>query len=287
LKKYLFLVPTFNDWMSLNLLIQNLNKELKKNKNNAEVIVVNDCSTQKMKLSLKNLNNISSIKIINLKKNVGSQKAIFIGLNYIKEKNYKTILSILDSDGEDDPTKVNKIIKIAEKKGNSIVVANRAKRNENTYLLMLNKIRLFWTYILTGKYMNFGNFSAFHTKNLKKMLSNNNLWFAYSSGILKNFKKLTYVNINKKKRYYGKSKVNFKFLLEHSFKIICVFKEEIFLRSFFLILILGIINKNYFLESKLTIFFVILNIFFVIYYLINNPNYNVLNLIKNVKKLKT
>ena len=167
MKKYLFLVPTFNDWMSLNLLIQNLNKELKKNKNNAEVIVVNDCSTQKMKLSKKNLNNISSIKIINLKKNVGSQKAIFIGLNYIKEKNYKTILTILDSDGEDDPTKVNKIIKIAEKRGNSIVVANRAKRNENTYLLMLNKIRLFWTYILTGKYMNFGNFSAFHTKNLK------------------------------------------------------------------------------------------------------------------------
>ena len=31
------------------------------------------------------------------------------------------------------------------------------------------------------------------------MLSNNNLWFVYSSGILKNFKKLTYVNINKKK----------------------------------------------------------------------------------------
>jgi len=273
--------------MSLNLLIQNLDKEFKKNKNNAEVIVVNDCSTQKMTLNKKKLNCIKNIKILNLRKNVGSQRAIFIGLNYIKERNYRTILSILDSDGEDDPTKVNKIIKIAEKKRNSIVVANRAKRNESTYLLMLNKLRLFLTYTLTGKYMNFGNFSAFHTKHLKKMLSNNNLRFAYSSGILKNFKNLTYVNINKKERYYGKSKVNFKFLLEHSLKIICVFKEEIFLRSFFLILILGIINKNYFLESKLTIFFVILNIFFVTYYLINNSDYNVLKLIKNVKKLKT
>ena len=283
--KYLFLIPVYNDWSSLNLLINKINNELKKNKKFGYVIIVNDCSTQKVKLDLKKLKNIKLIKILNLAQNLGSQKAIFVGLNYLKRERHKGILSILDSDGEDNPKMLNKLIAEAEKDLNSVVVANRSKRNENIFLIFLNKIRLFITFFLTGKYLNFGNFSSFHTKNLKKILSNNNLCLAYSAGLLKNLRKLTYINIEKKKRYYGKSKANFKFLLNHSLKIICVFRREIFIRSIIIILPMLFVFKDHFIFSKILSIFLFINIFMNIFYIINNKNSNVLKLIRNIKVL--
>ena len=102
---YLFLTPLYNDWDSLRILLRKLNNELKKKEIQSEVIVVNDCSTKNEKLKKNKLKFIKKITILNLKKNLGSQRAIFLGLKYIKLKKYRGILTILDSDGEDDVKK--------------------------------------------------------------------------------------------------------------------------------------------------------------------------------------
>ena len=107
---YLFLTPLYNDWDSLRILLRNLNNELKKKEIQSEVIVVNDCSTKNEKLKKNKLKFIKKITILNLKKNLGSQKAIFLGLKYIKKRKYKGILTILDSDGEDDVKKILQMI---------------------------------------------------------------------------------------------------------------------------------------------------------------------------------
>ena len=105
---------------SLNKLLNVLNKDLEKASYETNILVVNDCSLKKIDFKTKNLKNINSLKIINLKKNVGSQKAIFIGLKYLKKKLSKLsssyIISVLDSDGEDNPKKLKELIKIAFKK---------------------------------------------------------------------------------------------------------------------------------------------------------------------------
>ena len=72
---------------------------------------------------------------------------------------------------------------------NKVVFAKRTKRRENIAFLFLNQIRLFVTFIITGKYLNIGNFSAFSSKLLNKILSNNNISIAYCSGVIKNLKK--------------------------------------------------------------------------------------------------
>ena len=54
--KHILIIPVYNDWRSLNKLILNLDKSLfldKKIKN--EIFIVNDNSTEKVKLKLKNL----------------------------------------------------------------------------------------------------------------------------------------------------------------------------------------------------------------------------------------
>ena len=280
------IVPTFNDSRSLNKLLFILNKKINKKKTIFRVVIINDCSSEKIIFERKKFHNIENIKILNLQKNVGSQKAIYIGLKYIEKYKYKSIISILDSDGEDDPYKLKKLIQLAAKEKKVIFVANRSKRLENISLRILNKIRLLITFILTGKNINFGNFSAFSSENLKNIFSNTNLWLAYSGGILKNCKKVKLVNIEKKKRYYGTSKVNLKFLIDHSIKIICVFRTEILLRSIFISPLLFFIIGNPDITLKLIIFLFILNIFINIYRQINNLNFDSLKVIKNIRILK-
>ena len=85
-------------------------------KKNAEILVVNDLSTVKTP-QFKKYDNINKIKILNLKENLGSQKAISIGLNYLNQnKDENSIITILDSDGEDDVSKIPNMIECAKKK---------------------------------------------------------------------------------------------------------------------------------------------------------------------------
>ena len=116
MNNFFIIIPVFNDWESLNKLLINLNQSINRLKGIFRIIVINDYSSEKINLKTKNLNNIKTIKVLNLKRNVGSQKAIFIALKYIQKIKYKSIVSILDADGEDDPRKLRQLIYLSLKK---------------------------------------------------------------------------------------------------------------------------------------------------------------------------
>ena len=278
---YLFLTPLYNDWDSLRTLLRNLNNELKKKEIQSEVIVVNDCSTKNEKLKKNNLKFIKKITVLNLKKNLGSQKAIFLGLKYIKKRKYKGILTILDSDGEDDVKKIKLMIKKTDENPSTIILATRKKRLEGFFLQLINKIRLVINYILTGNFINFGNFSSFNLNILKKLLKNNNLWIAYSSGVLKNYNNFIYVNSEKKKRYFGKSKVNSKFLIKHALNIISIYWKLIVFKSLIFVCITFFFKKEIFFITILIFF--ILNTLIILNFKINYSSYLKINYFKNIK----
>ena len=135
-KNYIIL-PTYNDWKSLNKVLITLNKTHINSFKKISVLVVNDCSDIKFKFNKKKYNKINSFKILNLKKNVGSQKSIFIALKYLQKKlgmkNNKCIISILDSDGEDDVNKIPEMIKAAKINHSKVIVSSRTKRQENIF----------------------------------------------------------------------------------------------------------------------------------------------------------
>ena len=286
MNKNYVLLPVFNDWRSLNKVLKILNNDFKKNKSTNHVIIVNDASTSKVFLN-KNYNFITSIKVLTLKKNVGSQKAIFFGLKYLQKKlkknNLASTISVLDSDGEDNPRMIKKMIKLVIKKKRYFIFASRKKRTENNLLKTFNHIRLFITFILTGKYINFGNFSSFSSTLLNKILSNNNLCLAFSSGVLKNYNKFFFVEIKKNKRFYESSKVSFEFLITHALKIISVFYKEVFFRTLFLLLISLAIFDNIVLKIVTAIFFIIINSILIAINIFYKPKKTSLSFIKNVK----
>lgn len=287
MKKFFIIIPIFNDWRSLNKLLKKINKNINSIQGSFTIIIINDCSTLKTKLTFSNLNNINKIKIINLKQNIGSQKAIHVALEYIRSKNSKSFISIMDSDGEDDPLRLKNLIELSVENRKYIILANRSKRKENFFLLILNKIRLIITWIITGKYINFGNYSSFSSYNLKDILKTNYTWLAYSGAISKNCKNTIKIDVEKKKRYFGLSKVNFHFLLSHAIKIICIFKTEILIRSsiLFFLIILFFMSEILIIYSSLVLL-LCLNFFIIIFYSKNKLTFNSKKLIGNIKILK-
>ena len=271
MQKYIIITPTYNDWKSLDRLITRIGKIKKKVPGIFEIIIINDHSNIKKRLKKKYIN-IKSIKIINLKKNLGSQKAIYIGLQYMKKKKIKSIITVMDSDGEDDPNKIPDLLKLAKKNKDFMIIANRSRRTENPLLKFLNLLRLFLTFIITGKYLNFGNYSSFHSNCLKKILKNSNLGLAYSAGITKNFNKFIKFPIDKKERLYGNSKVSFTFLLSHSINIITVFKNEVFFRS----LVIGFV-VFYFFNYVFFVISILIMLLINIIVSLNKYSYNTKN----------
>lgn len=265
MKRIIILIPTYNDCKSLRRLLSNINKYFNNEKITLEILIINDCSSEKYYLQDLKLKNIRSIKIIDLKKNVGSQKAIFIGLNKISKLKKRSTIVVMDSDGEDDPAKISKLASRANQNDDAIVFALRKKRLETFFFQLLNKFRLLITFLLTGKYLNFGNFSAFSNKNLKNLIKNKNLSIAYCSGVVKNHLKINLVSIPKRKRYHGISKVSFFFLIKHSINIISIFYIQVFLRTTAILLFL--MYFNFFnLKNLIIIFFLITNLIFFFFY---------------------
>ena len=286
MSNFIILTPTFNDWRSLSKLLLEIDKNIQGLKGNFKVLIINDASTIEPKLNLRNIKRLRKIHIITLKKNSGSQKSICVGLKYLKNKKAKAIITIIDSDGEDDPKHIKKLINLAQKNPNSIVSANRVKRKENMFFKLFYKLHLLITFLFTGKYINFGNYCSFNSLNLKKLLSNANLWLACSAGIIKNCDSIKSYYASRKKRYFDSSKAKLSFLFKHSLNIISVFKSDVQKNSFIFCLILLPI----FLSVKMPIIFVaiiIIIIFNIVIYYQSKQIYNFhncLNLIKRIKK---
>ena len=91
MNNFYIVTPTFNDWRSLNKVLQEIDKKVYKIKGKFTVIVINDASTIKPNLKIKRLKKLKKIIVITNKKNLGSQKSIYLGLKYLKKikKKYK------------------------------------------------------------------------------------------------------------------------------------------------------------------------------------------------------
>ena len=288
MNKINILLPLYNDWRSCNFLLKKINGELKKENRHGNILILNDASTQKIKIIHKKLENIKSIKIFTTKSNMGSQKIINLGLTNIKNKKNEIIV-IMDSDGEDDVFNLNKLIDLALQNKRYVITATRTRRRENYIFKLFYKLHLLITFIFTLEWISFGNYSSFHSQNLKKILKNNLSWLAYSSSILRNCD-IYKIGSERQKRIFGKSKLSFFQLFKHSLRILSVFQKRILIISFFYILILIIFVNLNILPSYS---FVIVVIILLINYLINKTreitfkDYMRKNIyIKKIKRIK-
>lgn len=257
INKHIILIPVYNDWKSLNKLLKDIDSTLANSQSlPTEILIVNDCSSMRIDVSKNNLKFIKKINILNLKENLGSQKSIAIGLNYLNKLSDEFLITVMDSDGEDNPYEIEKMLKKAENNQDYVITSNRKKREESFLIVFFYKIHLIISFLFSFYWVSFGNFTSFNSKNLKKILSNNSSWYAHSSSVLKNCKiKRTFAR--REKRYFDKSKLGLTSLMEHSLRINTVFSNRIFYTSLFYSTFIFL-----FLPSKISIFLIILIILY-------------------------
>ena len=245
--KLKILIAVYNDWSSLDILLAEIYKKLNQTVwKNYEVYIVNDASTIEIPEKIKR-----KTKIINLFNNIGSQGAISIGVKYIQKKiDDMTHLLIMDSDGEDKPEDIMRLLDECKINENKIVFARRQKRRESILFRALH-----FTYkkifkMLIGKDLDFGNFSCMTKANLNKIVNINNLQTHYSASILRSKIPFSKIDCEKGFRIEGSSKLNFWKHFAHALMSLSVFVDLIAIKFFFISLV-GIVLS---IISAITIF---------------------------------
>ena len=106
--KIKILVPIYNDWQSVSKLIDEINNLSIDPEFQISVIIVNDASNHDRQKEEASLENIYSVKILNMKTNQGHARCIATGLKYIYEKEDFDFVIPMDGDGEDRPKEIKK-----------------------------------------------------------------------------------------------------------------------------------------------------------------------------------
>ncbi len=248
MKKIIIIIPIFNDWDSLKQLLLEIDQVIKEIEGVfVDCLVINDASTMKTP-EINRPKNIKSLKILNMKQNKGHAKCNAFGIRYSVQKEKFDFLILMDGDGEDRPTELRSLIDKVKNDPKLSVVAKRVKRSEGIFFKTLYLMHKIITYIFTGKIINFGNYSCLTINDAKIIQDKASLWNSYSGTIKKYLLDYNEIDSTRGKRYFGPSKMSFFNLIIHSFSIIAVFKLQVLIRSFFIIIILGYINKFFTLD---------------------------------------
>lgn len=254
----LILIPVFNDWKSLELLLINLDQVLQERNIPADVLVVDDASSMSADKHFipSKFKAINRIDILELKRNLGHQRAIAVGLSYVEaNRNCKAII-VMDGDGEDAPIDVLKLIdKCAIEDYEKVVFARRSQRSESQFFKLFY-ITYKWLYkLLTGHEIRVGNFSIIPRKALQRLVVVSEIWNHYAAGVLKAKIPYTEVPCKRSTRLHGKSKMNFVLLVNHGLSAISVYGDIVGIRllvSSCLLILLALISIIAVLAIKLT-----------------------------------
>ena len=259
MKRFTILIPIFNDWESLDKLLNNININIKNIKNvKFNCIVVDDCSTVKNQ-NIKVPKNINSIKIIHMNENRGHARCNAFGVKYLSKYLDLDYVILMDGDGEDRPEEIKLLVDKILSQPDTSVVAKRIKRSEGPIFQLLYRLHKYLTLLTTGKLINFGNYSCITKSDLKILSTKASLWSSFSGSFKKYIKTYNEIDSYRGMRYFGPSQMSLFKLAIHSLSIIAVFKYRVFLMSIVLLTLsyylTVFINFNFLFFQMLLILF--------------------------------
>ena len=260
--KIVILIPVFNDFKSASKLIEEIDINISELKAAFSVIVVNDASTEEKILETKNLNNIKSLKLINMRNNKGHARCIAAGLKHISENEDFDYVIPMDGDGEDRPEEIKDFLNQIENSNNKPIVGERIKRSESWVFKICYQLHKLITFIFTSKSIKFGNYTCLPKVTVEKMINEKATWNSFSGSLAKIEQDLFSVPSIRGTRYFGPSKMSFFNLLKHSFSIISVFRKSVLLRSaIFIIVYILMIKSNASVVTAIPLVFLLIMIY--------------------------
>ena len=232
------LLPVYNDLEALQMTLQDITKLDAAVLKEISVVIVNDGSAV---FNIEKPFAANNITIIHLSRNLGHQKAIAIGLSYIKEHFEGTKVIVMDCDGEDRVQDIPLLLETSRHDNETIFFAARKRRTNGPAFKLFYLLYKLSFYMFTGKKISFGNYSILPYPALCRAVYYSEIWNNYPGGIMKSGITYKALPTDRGNRHAGKSKMNFTSLVLHGFGAIAVFLETIIIRiaiiSFLLILV--------------------------------------------------
>ncbi|MEL7110522.1 MAG: glycosyltransferase [Pseudomonadota bacterium] len=236
-------MPVFNDWKSAHKLVGEIDSVFRGSDHTLHIIAVDDSSTEPYEDAvLLHTTNVERVTRLNLVGNVGHQRAIVIGLAWAEANCGSSLTAVMDSDGEDTPEELKRLVERAESDSDKVVVAQRAQRSEGFAFRLFYQFYRFFFSGLTGHRINFGNFMVVPSRWRKRVLSDPNIWNNVAATMVRSRLPIAYLPTKRGHRYFGRSKMNFVSLVEHGLGAISVFAVSAFIRISVASVLLGMVS---------------------------------------------
>lgn len=169
--------------------------------------------------------------ILQLRRNVGHQRAICIGLAYVAEHMHPDQrVVVMDSDGEDVPATIPPLLDALRAETVDVVVAQRKSRVESLRFKAFYAVYKSFFKVMTGRPISFGNFMALKAHAVKRLVVMQELSIHVAGAVLASKLRLRLLQLDRGPRFAGQSKMNFVGLALHGFKALMVFAEDVLVR---------------------------------------------------------
>jgi len=220
--------PVYEDVEACNRLFIELSTQFNRD---IYVVAVDDGSI-KQPLEISSLENAGvNGAILKLRRNVGHQRAIAIGLGYISEYiQSEQRVVVMDSDGEDLPSTIPHLLDQLRSDNVDIVVAQRKSRVETFRFKAFYAVYKLFFSVMTGRAISFGNFMALKASAVKRLVIMQELPIHVAGAVLVSKLRTSICPLHRGPRYAGQSKMNFVGLVLHGFKGLMVFAEDVLVR---------------------------------------------------------
>jgi polyisoprenyl-phosphate glycosyltransferase len=228
------MMATYNDWRSIAHLLPELDEQIATLGASAEIIVIDDGSVDyqgKDGVAEMSFEAIQAIQCITLNQNFGNQRAIAIGVAYVADNVKCDYLVIMDSDGEDKPEDLPRLLAACAESGErKIVFAERRQRPEGVGFRFMYFIYKLLFRLFAGTQMSMGNFSVVPGGTIDRISRLEDIWVHYPAGVVRSQLPIVRIPADKGTRKFGSSSMHMVNLLLHAFGGFSVFADRVAVR---------------------------------------------------------
>ena len=168
-------------------------------------------------------------RIVRLRRNSGHQMAIWVGLTVAASEPRYAGAVVMDSDGEDRPEDVPRLIAAAGS-GCDASVARRGRRTEPLPFRIFYRLYRIFFGLLTGREIRFGNFCALQRQALLRLTAMQETRIHLAAALIKSRLRRQEISCDRGTRYDGRSRMNFYDLALHGIRAVAVFDDAVLTR---------------------------------------------------------
>ena len=222
------LIPVFDDWAAASLLCRELDRACDGlTAADIQIYLIDDGSPTAPPADAFawQAQWVRAITSVRLRRNVGHQRAIALGLAYLYDKTDSTAALVMDGDGEDKATDAIALVRHHLSDPSRIIFASRRRRLEGRVFRLGYALYRTCHRLLTGIEVRIGNFSIVPRHLVAAIVVSSESWSHYAASVVKARLPITTVPMDRGERLAGRSRMNYVTLVTHGLSAISVFRE--------------------------------------------------------------